>query len=101
VARRGSPPDWFDVHPQGTIHPLVSPLATTINGRSAPLGRQPTIVTHASSASRAKADSQGPMVIMDRVVASRGTEEVVERGLCAMKNALSTTSVPFHFFSGR
>ncbi len=42
VARRGRPPDWFDVHPQGTIQPFVSPLATTTSGRSAPLGRQPT-----------------------------------------------------------
>jgi hypothetical protein len=57
VARRGRPPDWFEVHPQGTIQPFVSPLATTINGRSAPLGRQPTSAAQASTANIARADS--------------------------------------------
>jgi hypothetical protein len=32
VARRNSPPDWFDVHPQGTSQPRVSPLTINFSG---------------------------------------------------------------------
>jgi hypothetical protein len=32
VARRKSPPDWFDVQPQGTIHPAVSPETINVTG---------------------------------------------------------------------